>query len=108
MGVSLEKTLRASCAAESKKTIALVAPPVAASSAEVTEVAGIHPRGVHTVCDSRVASYASGNTTENSTLVRVEATRSEFLAKHMNALVPIGASKGMRETDKESKFLQIA
>jgi len=70
---------------------------------------GVDELGVHAVCEFQVAKTSMGSVE----FVRLQSTRSEYLCKHENGLVKLpGNSDGMardaRETDRESKFLQLA
>jgi len=72
---------------------------------------GVEPLGVHTVCQFKIATHSMGQ----SELIRLESTRSEYLSKHENGLVRLpancgadGMARDARETDRESKFLQLA
>eukprot|EP00658_Telonema_sp_P-2_P006126 TRINITY_DN1232_c0_g2_i2.p1 TRINITY_DN1232_c0_g2~~TRINITY_DN1232_c0_g2_i2.p1 ORF type:complete len:1011 (+),score=265.44 TRINITY_DN1232_c0_g2_i2:315-3347(+) len=108
IGVGFESLMKESCADESRCVIGLVASSMDGAVQPELQP-GIDPIAVHTVCDHRV----SGQNMAAVSLLRLETTRSQFLERQLDSTVklkPAGDTKGgaMRETDLESKFLQIA
>lgn len=106
LGVGLDKALRQTTQPGSLCAVGLVVPSVLSPETQTLAMPGVHPRGVHTVCDNRVGAHSAGSTS----LVRLESTRSDFLAEQENALVKLQEppGKGVRETDMESRFQQLA
>eukprot|EP00656_Telonema_subtile_P047031 TRINITY_DN5380_c0_g1_i6.p1 TRINITY_DN5380_c0_g1~~TRINITY_DN5380_c0_g1_i6.p1 ORF type:complete len:1053 (-),score=289.51 TRINITY_DN5380_c0_g1_i6:169-3327(-) len=106
LGAGLDKALKSTVQSGSLCTIGLLVPSVLDPDQSSEAQPGIHPLGVHTVCDHRVGGHSTGSTA----LLRLESTRSEFLAEQENSLVKLQAEPGKlsRETDLESKFQQLA